>query len=125
MSEKQECWSADEECFNAETLGDLLDGNDELEAGHTVWVGDALPPDAASYIDADSVIEQMGERAMDDCGECAEDYPDVTAEARRELDDALKAWARKHCTPRFWQVRNVREYVLTAEDVPQEVDAKK
>lgn len=118
MTEKKECWSVDEECFNAQSLGDLVDSNYGLEVGQTVWVGDALHPDAGSYVDAESVIEQMGERASDDCGEAAEDYPDVDKEAMQELDDLLKAWARKHCTPRFWSVHNIREYTITAEDLP-------
>lgn len=124
MIEKPECWSVDNEYFNAESLGDLIDGNDNLEVGQMVYVADALIPDPGSYVDVDSVLEQMGERAFDDCGEAADVYPDVTGEAKQELDDILKAWARQHCTPRFWEVRNVREYILTEEDIPQDAEEK-
>lgn len=116
--DKGECWSMDEELFRAESLNELVnDHHDELEVGQTVWVADSVHPDPAGYIDVDYTLEQIGERAMDDCGEAAEDFPSVTAEARNELESLLKTWARKHCTVSFWQVKNVRPYVLTAEDL--------
>jgi hypothetical protein len=118
MIEKKECWSVDEECFDAAGLGDLIGSHhDELEVGTTVYVADAVTPDPADYIDVDGILEKMGERAGDDCGEYADDYPDVSKDARQELEDVLKTWARKHCTPRFWKVKNVREYILTADDL--------
>lgn len=120
MTEKKECWSSDEETFNADSLEELIEMGTgmpgDFEVGDMVYAGDAVTPDPADYIDADGILEQMGERANDDCGEAADDYPDITPEAKQELEDVLKAWARKHCTPRFWKVKNVREYILTAED---------
>jgi hypothetical protein len=118
VAAEHECWSVDVETFRSESLGDLIDRHSgELEVGQTVYVGQSVRPDPARYVDADTVIEQMGELAYDDCSESAEDFPDVTKEARQELEDLLKAWATKHCTVTFWQVLNVREYVLTAEDL--------
>lgn len=115
--EPAECWSDDKEEFNYNTLGDLL-SNGGLAVGDTVYYADAVIPDPADYINADDILEQMGERASDDCGECAEDYPDVSAEAKQSLDGFLKGWARKHCTPmNFYKVQNVREHVLTAGDL--------
>lgn len=121
MTEKKECWSSDDETFGANSLAELIESGagmrGDFKVGDTVYVGDAVTPNPESYVDVDSVLEQMGERASDDCGESADDYPDVSKDAKRELEDALKAWARKHCTPRFWRVKNVREYILTADDL--------
>ncbi len=61
----------------------------------------------------------LGERAYDDVGEFAEDWPDVPDEARQELDELLSAWISKHCTATFYRVRNVIEYQITAEELAQ------
>lgn len=116
-AEQVECWSANNEEFCAGSLGDFLESNDELVAGEAVYVADAVTPDPASYINVDDILEQMGERASDECGEWADDYPDVTAEARQTLTELLEHWARTHCKPSFWRVKNVREYVLTPGDL--------
>lgn len=117
-TEPEQCWSDNNEDFNCDTLGELLGNNDELTVGGTVYVADAVTPDPADYVDADDILEQMGNAASDDCGEYAEGYPDVTSEAKDALNAFLKGWARKHCTPtNFYQVHNVREYVLTADDL--------
>lgn len=111
-----ETWSADEELFNCDSLGDLLDENDDLEVGATVWKGEKFPINTTGYVDAGDVIEMLGERAYDDVGEFAEDWPDVPDEARQELDALLSEWISKHCIATFYRVRNVVEYKLTAED---------
>lgn len=116
-----ETWSANDEMFNCDSLGELLNENDELELGDKVWRGDKFPVDITGYVDASDIIEMLGERAYDDVGEVAEDWPDVSAEARLELDALLGAWVSKHCTATFYRVRNIVEYKLTAEDLADRV----
>lgn len=111
-----ECWSVDDEFFKYESLGDLIDSND-IEVGHTVYRGRPAPVEPKDLIDADDIIEMLGERAQDTVGEAAEDYPDVSDEAAAELDDILKAWVTKHCQPRFYRVTDVQPYVITEEDL--------
>lgn len=118
MSDIRECWSTDEETYSYDTLGELLDCN-ELVAGDIVYVGHAIDHDPTWWFDADQVIEAIGEAAHGDAGEHAEDYPDVTDEAKAELQTLLDAWITKHCTPSFYRVENSRQYVLTDEDVAQ------
>lgn len=66
------------------------------------WILEGARPDAASFMpDADDIIERMHESASEH-GEAAEEYPDVSDEAKAELDAILTAWARKHAEPRFW-----------------------
>lgn len=113
-----ECWSGDGEDFNYQTLGDLLDTHgDTLEPGSVVYVGEAHHPSARVLCDADSVIEGIGERAYDIGGEYAEDFPGVSQEARDELQALLEAWLDKHASVTFYEVKNVREYVITANDL--------
>lgn len=119
-TESKLCWSADEEEFCYDTLHELLASNDDLVIGDPVYVGDAITPDPATYIDADTVLEHMSECASDDCGEYAEDFPDVTPEAKESLNGFLKGWARKHCTPvGFYKVEKVQQHILTADDLAQ------
>jgi hypothetical protein len=44
---------------------------------------------------------------------------DVSAEAKQELNDLLKSWMEKHVTVNFYTVHDVREYVLTEEDLQE------
>ncbi len=54
---------------------------------------------------------------MDEAGEAAEDFPDVSKEARSELKRILAEWADKHCPVHFFPVVNAREYRLTQQDI--------
>jgi hypothetical protein len=115
-----QCWSVDECDFCYSTLGDLLDSG-EFEVGSVVYVGTPARYAASTYIDdADDVIERMAERAYDEHGEFAEDFPDVTDEAKAELTAFLAAWADKHCEVSFYGVENIRPYTITAEDLSDE-----
>lgn len=115
--EKEECWSSDGDNFCHASLGDLLDCDGPFEAGRVVYVADAVRPTPEDLIGADDVIETIACRGSDYGGEWADDFPDVTKEAVAELDALLHAWVTKHCEINFWQVVNVREHVLSAEDV--------
>lgn len=120
----EKCWSVNNEEFNYLTLGDLLDSNEELNAGDTIYVGEAKHPGARELCDADDVIETMGDRASDIAGEYADSYPDVTDEAKAELNAFLSSWIEKHASPGFYSVHNARPHILSADDFePCEVPA--
>ena len=112
-------WSRDEENYSCDSLQELLSTHDDLEDGDVVYFGEGNPPDPGMWICAEDVIEQLACRADDECGEFAEDYPDVSPDAQKELDDLLETWARKHCQPTFYVIRNAKEYVITAEDIAE------
>lgn len=121
MTEQQlwsgECWSTNDEEFNCLDLAELLNENDELRPGDTIYRGEAVKPDPASYVDASDVIELLGERAHDDGGEYTDGWPDVSREAEAELEQLLKEWVRKHCSPTpFYRVKSTAPYVLTPQD---------
>lgn len=118
MSDVQECWSIDNECFNAVCLGELVDSNsDDIVVGTVVYKGDAVSADISSLLSAEDIVEMLSERAYDEYGEAAEDYPDVSKEEMAELDKLLQGWIEKCCKPTFYSVRNVKEYVITEEDL--------
>jgi hypothetical protein len=117
---QEQTWSLDGEYFAYDSLEELLDNyGDAISYGSTVYVGDKVDAskDTLRLVDADDIIDMMSERAWDNFGECAEDYPIVSEEARQELNDMLKGWTEKHCKPSFYWIKNVREYVVTEEDV--------
>jgi hypothetical protein len=118
MSNTRKCWSADNERFNCETLGDLLDEDGELEPGRIVYVADAVPPTIRHLCDADDVLETIACRAHYMAGEYADDCASVGDEAKTELNTLLANWIEKHCSLNFWTVCNAKEYVLTEADFP-------
>jgi len=115
-AERIECWSHNEEDFSAKSLGELIDTH-ELQPGATVWAGEAVHPEPSSLFSTDWVIENMGEAAYDIAGEHGgEDYPNVSDEQVAELEALVVGWITKCAPPTFWTVKNVRPYILTAED---------
>lgn len=119
-SEIKQCWAANGQDFNFESLLDLLESHPDLIAGDVVQVGQACHPDSSQLVDADDVMEQMTDRAWDIAGEYAMGYPDVSKEAKDELDALLRAWIEKHCPPDFYTVKDSTEYTLTESDVEAE-----
>jgi hypothetical protein len=76
------------------------------------WIHKGRRPAPESYVpDPEWVIEHMAEGAGDEGGEAADEFPDVSAEAKAELDALLTAWARKHVKVSFWIGVGDPEYV--------------
>jgi hypothetical protein len=118
VSEQVElCYSLDGESYNFESLLEAITAMHQPTEGCIVHVGEKKEHDPASFFDADDILESAGERAYDEGGEWADDWPDVTPEARTELDDFLTAWFRKHATCHFYTVVNVKEYAITEQDL--------
>jgi hypothetical protein len=93
-----------------------------LYEGGTVYRGTECKDDPATFLpDQDDLLEHMSERAYDsDAGELADNYPTLDADAKLELERALrplKAWARKHCQPEFFTIKDITPYIVTTEDV--------
>ncbi|WP_431207476.1 hypothetical protein [Burkholderia cepacia] len=110
-------WSRNNEDFTWDELDELLDTHDDLAVGDVVFIGEVAPIQTKHLCDADDVIDLIGERAYDEVGEYADNYPDVTPEARAELDALLAGWIEKHAKPTFYSVINVRRHIITAEDM--------
>ena len=75
-----------------------------IHSGHVVPLEAVMP-------DVDDIIEMMGERAHDEAGECAEEYPDVTNEARNELEGLIRGWCERYATPTFWVADGEAEFI--------------
>ncbi|WP_313453491.1 hypothetical protein [Stutzerimonas nitrititolerans] len=93
-----------------------------LKVGDTVQRAIVCKDDPAGFLqDADEVQEWMSERAYDsDASEWADNYPELDEEAEAALEKALeplKAWARKHCQPDFFTVKDITPHTVTEADV--------
>ncbi|SDT51826.1 hypothetical protein [Pseudomonas prosekii] len=96
----------------------FLDQNDELEVGDECQRGLMVYGDPAEFVDADAVIDSMADNAhSSDLGEWADDFPDVSAEAKAELEDLLDAWARKNCDCSFYRVKDIEKFKIAHEDL--------
>lgn len=116
-------WSLDNrEDWRHETLRDLLQWVAPTDmAGKVVYVADKERPSASAYMpDADCVIDEIINTAWDEGGDYADDYPDVSDEAKAKLNALLEAWADEHLpAPTWWQCVNIREYVITQADIDE------
>jgi hypothetical protein len=112
-----EAWSANDDDYNCIELSDLLNNNDYLSAGDTVYVGRYRKYKPSDLFNVEWVIEQFENAAWDLGGEYAESVLDnVDAAAEKELEDMLEAWIAKYLKIDFYQVIDTKPYVLTEED---------
>ena len=99
------CYSNDPERYEAQCAtreAAIAEATTEYD-GAPFYVQKFRRPDVTEYApDADDIIEMMRDRACDDAGEAAEEFPDVGDDATAELDAMLCAWARKRCVVTFW-----------------------
>lgn len=113
------CYSTDEEMFNHESIGDVIDYIDlENPVGATYWRGEKKELTHVDCIDVDSFLEQCDERAYEEIGEVYDNcFSDVGEDAKKELSNLIEAWAKKHVTIRFWKVLNIKEMKITGDDI--------
>lgn len=111
-------WSADGEAFDYKNFKELAI-NEELRPGDIVYHGTRQDIDPAKWINIDYVLEGLRDGAYEAVGEADDDYPNPSKEAQAELHTLLSEWARKHCPPAFYQVEDITEYTVTAEDLEE------
>lgn len=116
---EQVVWSNDDEYFIYDSLQELLSQEEGVGVGATVSFGEKEDADVSTLVDADDVVEMIGERAYDNFGESAEDFPGVSLEAKQELNLLLSQWIVKNCQASFYWIRNVQSYVVTEEDIKE------
>ena len=116
------CYSVNEEEFNLTSVGDVFDTLEDegrMEEGTVYYEADCRRMQSSDVVSVERVIEDMGERLYEEVGEIADDYPNVTPEAKAELKACLHAWVEKHAdTSQYWLVvGKSRERRVTADDL--------
>lgn len=115
-------WSTDDESFPYDSLDEAIDSLRDCDVedpiGRTVYFGAKVPCDPTRWCDAADIVDLLMNRAYDEVGEAAEDWPPLVSDtAQAELSEFLGAWITKHCPANFWLIPNSRPYTITAEDV--------
>lgn len=114
---KKQVWSKDEECYQSDTLAELIHDYD-LTVGTVVHHGIAVHPSASIFVDADNVIEMAQERAYDEYSDYAECFLDgVTDEEKKKLDDFLSDWLDRNADVTFYMVTDVKAHIITKQDI--------
>lgn len=99
-------------------LTDIIEDR-ELEEGDTVYIGVkrlAKPNDFTEDMD-EAVIDCMADRAGDEFGEYAEDYPCLEEAQTQTLQILIETWAATTSQPDFYTIDNVRTYTITRDDI--------
>jgi hypothetical protein len=122
MSKETEyCYSTDEELFNHESIGEVLDSlNGEVDdkLGATYWRGEKQELTHQECIEVDSFLERCDEQAYEAIGEVYDScFADVDDDAKNELGELMLAWAKKHVAIGYWKILNVQELKITQEDL--------
>lgn len=111
-------YSTDEEVFNYDDIGEaicsIFECDDTLDVGTiiTIYSGEAIKFNASSFVK--DITEDMSERAYDEIGEHADNWPDCNKEQREDLEKLMAktvdSWASKHnLHPKFWGIKNQKE----------------
>ena len=123
FDEDAEFWYNDaqdtvEECI--EDAKETIKENDEDWHDH-VYVGNNIP--FVPVVDAESVLEDIQERASEFVGEVADDWDAFNYKKHDELDELSNAlsvvvrdWMKKYgYYPHFYAVENIKSYPLKSE----------
>lgn len=122
-SRKTERWTGSEVSREAA----IAEGR-KLYPGQDFWICSGTKCEPARFMpDADWIVEDASNRAAEEVGEVAEDWPpSAPKEAMAELDAFLEAWAEKHMPCEFWLADGEAELIelprtptsmMTAEEI--------
>jgi hypothetical protein len=108
-------YSIEDELYNGEfdspdtSAAEAFYDYPELEA---VSIGENRKHTAHRYVSADRILEDVTERAYDECGEASEDWLDGVmhnVDLKAELERLVGDWLQAQEPPNFWRVANTRQ----------------
>lgn len=102
-----------------EAMEDMRD-QDDLEVGNSFLTGIKRHPDPFRFLlDADEILESYEERICDEhdwsYAEGNTGIDNITVEAKKELDDFIKAWSEKHLKITFFEIDHDEKIEVTQE----------
>jgi hypothetical protein len=85
--------------------------------GKTYYEGDKVPISMKKLVNINSLIDTMNETAWNIAGEYADDWPGLNDEQKQELEQMIADYLTKANVREFFDVENVKEKTITAEDL--------
>ena len=95
-----------------------------IKSGEPLWLGRLQSCQVEDYFPyADDILEGIGERAYDDVGEAADDWPNATkvpkADLEREIHAILSRWINEYDPCRLFRVTSITKYILRGPQLEQ------
>lgn len=99
-------------------IDDAINSADDIDVGETLYIG--VNCAWAPTIDAQEVLDALGDQAQGDIGDGSEGWPDASSDAVAALSDrltaVLDAWMTEFKQkPHFWSVHEVEKILITPE----------
>jgi hypothetical protein len=118
-AEPAQCWGYSDDRDTERWIGaegsreDVIAEGRETYPGQPFWICSGTECSAEQFMpDADDILETAAQRACDEIGDAAEDWPpSVPKEALAELTGFIRAWAAKHLPCRFWTADGDKERI--------------
>ncbi len=108
-------YSVDDEQYVGQysTREKALEGalDDEGGYGTTIFTAENVPHTFMDFVFLDTLFGDIHERAVDECGDVADDFPGVSKDAEKELENLIEQWASRHnIAVDFWSVKNIQKH---------------
>lgn len=87
---------------------DAFNDDTELES---VEVGENHNSPASFYVSAESILEDIAQRASEECGEIADDWLEdlmIDKEKLADLEKLVGDWIENNEPPTFWRIDNTK-----------------
>lgn len=121
------CYSINEEDFNLDDIGEVIDtlSSDVHDGGSIVgmvyWEADAVPfthSDIIPTYTIDHFLESLDERMGDEIMDFDYLYTEVSHKEKQILVDLIKEWADKYVNVgKYYRVVNVQQKFITLDDL--------
>lgn len=89
-----------------EVEGDLVDG-------HMIEAGTPTRHEASEFFRIDDLIDGLRDRAYEEAGEWADDFPDLSKDQRAELESIISNWLDRSIKVTFWTVNGAKPFEIT------------
>ncbi len=108
MSKEIWGWSEDQEHYHShcDTKEDAIaEGRTSCDGDFYVGMGEH-PSQLQFAPDVERIVEDMGEAAYEECGDAAEDWPEVTDSAKGKLRTMIELWMIEHVPCTFYMIES-------------------
>ena len=104
----------DEEFRNplcSDELEAISDALDDLQETEVIYIAKAVQINPTRFVDADTILERIGELAYEECGESVdESWPELAPQERKELERLIADYVFTRSPATFYEIRDVQEF---------------